>query len=88
MKVSEEIAVGAGLRQLVLAPGLTVRLIAILNISALVGLSGLTMRNSIASGGAGILNRGTLTVNSSTLRGNMALSETSAAGIDSILHIG
>ena len=54
--------------------------VGILNTAAVVGISGVTMQNGIASGGAGILNWGTLTVDKSILKGNMSLSETSSAG--------
>ena len=71
---------GSGAAKTIIDGGGAGSVIAILNTSAVVGVSGVTMRNGIASGGAGILNWGTLTVNNSTLSGNMALSETSAAG--------
>ena len=71
---------GSGAPTTIIDGGGAGSVISILNTSAVVALSEVTIQNGIASGGAGILNWGTLTLNNTTLSGNMALSETSAAG--------
>ena len=56
------------------------RVVSILSTSAHVSLAKVTIRNGVAASGGGILNWGTLTISNSTISGNIAGSESSAAG--------
>lgn len=71
---------GAGAARTIIDGGGIARVVSILNTSASVGLSKVTIRNGVAAGGGGILNWGTLRVNASTVSGNAAASSYSATG--------
>ncbi len=71
---------GASAATTIIDGGQAGRVFTIADTGAKVGLSKLTMRNGLASGGGGILNWGTLTVSQCVLSGNIASSETSAVG--------
>ena len=72
--------IGADARSTIIDGGATVRTISILNTKSVVGISGLTVQDGFASGGAGILNWGILTISNSTITGNVAAGDYSAAG--------
>jgi len=71
---------GAGPRTTIMDGGGVARVVSILNTTARVTLSGVTIRNGVAAGGGGILNWGTLTLNNSIVSGNAAASGYSATG--------
>lgn len=71
---------GAGAAKTIIDGGGAARVFSILNTSATVVLSKMTIRNGAAAGGGGILNWGTLTLNASTVSGNAAVSDYSATG--------
>lgn len=71
---------GSGAARTIIDGGGVARVFSILNTSATVVLSKMTIRHGAAAGGGGILNWGTLTVNASTVSGNAAASSYSATG--------
>jgi hypothetical protein len=72
--------IGTNARSTIIDGGATIRTISILNTKSVVGLSSLTIQDGFASGGAGILNWGILTITNSTITGNVAAGDYSAAG--------
>jgi hypothetical protein len=71
---------GSGAANTVIDGGGLARVISILDTSATVVLSKMTIRGGAAAGGGGILNWGTLTLNAGTVSGNAAVSSYSATG--------
>ena len=72
--------IGSGANTTIIDGGRQRRVVSILNTTAIVGLSKVTIQNGVAAGGGGILNWGTLTLTNSILSANTAASQSSAAG--------
>jgi hypothetical protein len=79
---------GSNTARTIIDGGYITHTVAILDSAAVVTLSKVTIRNGSASGGGGILNWGTLTINSCTISGNLASSTSSAAGAGIFNYLG
>ena len=79
---------GSNTAKTIIDGGYITHTVAILDSAAVVTLSKVTIRNGSASGGGGILNWGTLTINNCTISGNLASSTSSAAGAGIFNYLG